>query len=88
MRIFVKLDLNNIVISQVESDRIPGDGVNLPANIIEVTDRIFPNMRGCIIRSTRRDKMNSDVCRRSAIIAHDQMQLLAGFIRAHRVNRS
>ena len=39
MRQFVKFDLNKLVIQYLESDRIPGDGVTLPANCMEVTGR-------------------------------------------------
>lgn len=38
MRIFLKL-FNNLVVSELRSDRVPGDGGELPANIMEVTGR-------------------------------------------------
>lgn len=38
MRIFLKLE-NNRVVYQVESERPPGGGPGLPANMMEATDR-------------------------------------------------
>ena len=39
MRIFIRLNQNNLAVGQLQSERIPGDTGSLPADILEVTDR-------------------------------------------------
>lgn len=39
MRIFLKLDNNNVVVNELRSTRIPGDGPGLPSGVMEATGR-------------------------------------------------